>query len=112
MAWAVIETKLNDDTPGTFSVDIASGVGALLVNEGFTTPPPSLAFAVMPEVYQGSDTASDTGRIEGISTQHAGVVAEFIQDQAALLVRQIHALPWHTEESLTEILSHLQTISQ
>lgn len=108
MAWAVIEVGLVDDTPGTFSPDVAAGVGALLVNEGFVRPPKSLSFAEMPEVYRGSDSASDRGRLATLSTDHEGVVAEFIQDQAVLLIKQLSALPWHNEDSLTEIISQVQ----
>lgn len=112
MAWGVIEAKLNDETPGEFSHEVAAGVGALLSNEGFTSPPPALAFASMPEMYQGSDTPSDTGRQEYLSSEHVAVVREFVQDQAALLVRQLQMLPWSTEESLIEALTQIAGAAQ
>ncbi len=111
MAWGVIEVGLNDSTPGEFSHDVAAAVGALLVNEGFTKAPGSLLFATLPEVYHGSDTGADLDREEGISTEHAAVVVTFIQEQAALLIRQISALPWHNEESVAEIIAEVTPLA-
>ena len=111
MAWGVIEVGLNDSTPSEFSHDVAAAVGALLVNEGFTKPLSSLSFASMPEVYHGSDSGGDLRREDEISTEHAGVVVTFIQEQAALLVSQLSALPWHNEESLAEIISQVTPLT-
>lgn len=112
MAWGVIEVGLNDETPSEFSHDIAAAVGALLVNEGFTSAPASLSFATLPEVYHGSDSGGDLRRDDALSTEHAAVVITFIQEQAALLVRQLSALPWHSEESLVEIISEVTPLAQ
>jgi hypothetical protein len=111
MAWGIIEVGLNDETPSEFSHDIAAAVGALLVNEGFTSPPASLSFAAMPEVYHGSDSGGDLRREDSLSTEHAAVVTTFIQEQAALLVSQLSALPWHNEESLVEIISQVTPLA-
>lgn len=107
MAWAVAEVQLNDDTPQEFSHEIAAGVGRLLASEGFVRPPPKLGFARIPERYHGSDTPGDLGQQSGISTEHENVVKEYLQEQAALLVKQISALPWHNEESLVKVIEEM-----
>lgn len=104
MAWGVIEVKLNDDTPGEFSAEVAAGVGALLMNEGFTAPPPSLAFARKPDEYVGD---SDQTRKDAMSSEHEAVVQEFVRDQALLLSKQLSAVPWLTKPDLESVLTQI-----
>lgn len=110
MAWAVTEVQLVDDTPGKFGVDVAHAVGVFLQEDGFTSPPPKLSWAVIPSKYEGSSTSSDLGKERTISTEHAHVVEEYLRDQAATLIRQISALPWHDEHSLAEMIRDLQRL--
>jgi hypothetical protein len=110
MAWAVLEARLNDETPGTFSEEIAIGVGKLLSEEGITRAPPSLSFAKMPEQYQGSMTPSDMGKQETLSGEHLAVVTEYISEQSILLMRQVAALPWQTDETLAKIVDELAAV--
>jgi hypothetical protein len=107
MAWAILEVQLCDETPGQFSEEIAAGVGKILADEGILTPPPSLSFARMPERYQGSDTPSDTGKQETLSGEHLAVVMNYIAEQSILLMKQISALPWQNDETLSEIVKML-----
>jgi hypothetical protein len=104
MAWGVTEVMINDDTPGVFSDEIASGVGRLLLDEGIVSPPPRLSFAKFPEQYLGSFTESDTGKQQTLSSEHEEVVRTYLQEQSALLLKQIASLPWHTEETLVDII--------
>ena len=109
MAWAVREVQLNDDAPHQFNDDVSAFAGALLMEDGFTTPPAILGFAKIPERYQGSSTDSDRGREGTLSTEHAQAVAEYLQEQSALLVRQICALPWHNEASVASMVREILT---
>lgn len=111
MAWGVTEVMLSDDTPNTFSGEIAAGVGVLLVDEGFSTPPTKLLFAKPPSQYRGSDTSSDSGKQQTLSSEHEAVVSTYLQEQSALLLKQIAALPWQTEELLVEIIQEMASIS-
>lgn len=108
MAWGVLEVEINDDTTALWSDDVKAMVGGLLLEEGFVEPPPHLDFARIPAKYEGSSTTADLGRERTLSTEHAKVVQEYILDQAATLIRQISALPWHSEDTLKELVDELQ----
>lgn len=107
MAWAVTEVKLNDEARHEFSHDVSAAVGQLLWDDGFVHPPHALKFARMPSVYQGSDSPADLGKQQTLSTEHAKVVDEYMTEQAATLLRQISALPWHDQNSLAQIVREL-----
>ena len=103
MAWAVTEVRLADEKPHEWNHDVKTFVGKILEEEGFTKPPQALKFAKMPEVYHGSDYPADLHKQEEVTTEHARVVQEYLQEQAILLMRQLSALPWQTPESLEKM---------
>ena len=108
LCWAVIEVQLNDDTPGFFSEQVCAFVGRCLAEEGFITPIHPLDFAVMPYRYEGSDTAADENKAMTKQTAHAQVVLDYLNEQAALLLKHIAALPWHTPETIEQMTRDLQ----
>jgi hypothetical protein len=110
MAWGVAEVLLNDDTPSKFSDEVAAGVGKVLFDEGIMEAPPSLSFAKIPGQYEGSYTEGDLGKQQTLSGEHLAVVIEYVTEQSILLLKQICALPWHTEESMVEMVEQMASL--
>jgi hypothetical protein len=107
--WGVIEVSLNDgdDEPQLFSPDIASLVGVVLDEEGFTAPPEPVSFATMPERYMGSTFGAEQDQADAQSDYHLGLLSEYIRDQSLLLYKQISLLPWISPEDLETISEDL-----
>lgn len=108
-AWGVIEVKLNDDDQYLYSPDISTLVGVVLDQEGFTTPPEQLSFAMMPEKYMGSTYAPEERQLDSASDYQKNLLSEYLRDQALLLYKQIRLIPWLSEEDLNGITEELQT---
>jgi len=108
MAWGVIEVKLNDDKPHPWSAEVKRMAGKILETEGFTSAPKILSFADFGYHYHGSDSPGDTGKAETLTTEHAQVLSEYVQEQSLLLIRQISALPWHNEHTLEKLVMELR----
>lgn len=107
-AWGVIELLLNDDTPGTWSPEVARYVGTILAEDGFVKAPGVLAWADMPSIYHGSDSGGDLGQQQALDTQHKAVVDEFIEEQSLLLFKQLAFLPWMTREKLESLAAEIR----
>jgi len=107
--WGVIEVSLNDgdDEPQLFSPDVASLVGVVLDEEGFTAPPEPVSFAIMPERYMGSTFGAEQDQADAQSDYHLGLLSEYIRDQSLLLYKQISLLPWISSEDLETISEDL-----
>jgi hypothetical protein len=107
--WGVIEVSLNDgdDEPQLFSPDVASLVGVVLDEEGFTAPPEPVSFAIMPERYMGSTFGAEQDQADAQSDYHLGLLSEYIRDQSLLLYKQISLLPWISPEDLETISEDL-----
>jgi len=100
MAWAIKEIGLADEKPHPWGPDVRRYVGVILDQDGFVKSPKGLEFADMPERYHGSDYRADRRQQEVATTEHAQVVTDYVQEQSALLLKQVAALPWTTQESL------------
>lgn len=109
-AWGVIEVGLNDDDVNElFSPDVSALVGTVLDEEGFTSPPPHLSFAKMPERYIGSTFGPEMNQMESKSNYSMGLLSEYIRDQSVLLFKQIKMLPWISDEELENIVDSLSS---
>lgn len=108
--WGVIEADLNDgdDEPQLFSPDIASLVGVVLDQEGFTSAPEQLSFATFPEKYLGSTYGAEQDQADVQSDYHKKILSEYLRDQALLLYKQISLLPWLSNEDLDNISEDLK----
>lgn len=108
-AWGVTEVELNDgdDEPQLYSPDVASLVGVVLDQEGFTSPPPQLAFANLPERYMGSTYGAEQDQADVKSGYQENLLSEYLRDQSLLLYKQISLLPWLTPEDLENISKDL-----
>jgi hypothetical protein len=110
-AWAVVEVNINDgdDEPQIFSPDICSLVGVVLDQEGFSYAPELLSFAKMPEKYLGSTYGPEMNQEKSKTNYQAGLLEEYLKDQALLLYKQISMLPWLSEEDLEGILENFSS---
>ena len=108
MAWGVIEQRLNDDSNQPFTEEVRRYVGAVLSTYGFVDAPDHLSWAIMPEVYHGSDYEADLNQQRNYSEHHHKLVDEYVRNQSLLLFRQIKALPWVTEADLETLLKEIR----
>lgn len=108
--WGVVEVDLNDgdDEPQLFSTDIASLVGVVLDQEGFTSAPEQLSFATFPEKYLGSTYGAEQDQADVQSSYHQKLLLEYLRDQALLLYKQISLLPWLSSEDLENVSNDLK----
>lgn len=107
-AWGVVEVRLNDSTPSPWGEEVSRYVGVLLDQEGFVAPPAILNFARLPERYDGSDAPADATQRANVETQHARVVAEYLQEQGLTLFNQLKELPWVGEEQLGQLAGEIR----
>lgn len=103
--WGIIEVSLNDDESDEFCSDIASMVGTILDNEGFSTPPEELQFAKMP--YKYVDAEDEAVKDDAKTSYQMGLLEEYIRDQSLTLFKQINVLPWLTREDIHDITETL-----
>lgn len=108
-AWGVIEVSLNDDDDNElFSTDIASLVGVVLDQEGFSFAPDFLSFANLPEKYMGSTSRAERNKENHESSYQMELLNEYLRDQSLLLFKQIKMLPWISDEDLESIVESMQ----
>lgn len=108
-AWGVIEVSLNDDDDNElFSPDIASLVGVVLDQEGFSLAPDFLSFANLPEKYMGSTSSAELNKENHESSYQMELLNEYLRDQSLLLFKQIKMLPWISDEDLEGIVESMQ----
>jgi len=108
-AWGVIEVSLNDDDDNElFSPDIASLVGVVLDQEGFSLAPDFLSFANLPEKYMGSTSSAERNKEDHESSYQMELLNEYLRDQSLLLFKQIKMLPWISDEDLEGIVESMQ----
>jgi hypothetical protein len=107
MAWGVVELRLNDDSKQPFHDEVKRYVGVSLANYGFLDAPDALSWAIIPEVYHGSDYEADLHQQRNNSAHHHKLVDEYVRDQSLLLFRQIKTLPWIKESDLERIAAEI-----
>jgi hypothetical protein len=108
-AWGVIEVSLNDDDDNElFSPDVASLVGVVLDQEGFSLAPDFLSFANLPEKYMGSTSSAERNKEDHESSYQMELLNEYLRDQSLLLFKQIKMLPWISDEDLESIVESMQ----
>jgi hypothetical protein len=108
-AWGVVEVSLNDDDDNElFSPDIASLVGVVLDQEGFSLAPDFLSFANLPEKYMGSTSSAELNKENHESSYQMELLNEYLRDQSLLLFKQIKMLPWISDEDLEGIVESMQ----
>ena len=111
MAWGVTEVLLSDSTPEPVSSDVAAYVGVILSENGFTSPPKILDFAILPSQYIGSSAQYEINQGQILNTEHASVVDQFIVDQLTSLLLDIQKLPWVTPEVVASVQKELSSAS-